>query len=290
MLLMPAHAKVNLCLALRGRRPDGFHDIDSVVATIDWHDLVGVRLHRAGQTVVRLRTAGDARDLPAADSNLAARAARAVAAVAGPLEVELWLDKRVPSAAGLGGGSADAAAVLRCCAALLAAPGSAPALSEPALLAMGAELGSDVPVLVSGGMRRAQGRGETLTGVADAGLHLAVAIAGAGSTAAAYAAVESSDFEDASRVDAVTAAFNNGEIPDDELLGSGLEVAACRVNPELGGRLSALRSAVAGVRWHLTGSGGAAFALARSAAHGAELADAARAAGFPARACRTVSG
>ena len=59
MLLIPARAKVNLGLAVRGRRADGFHDIDSVAVTIDWHDLVGVRLRLADATVVRLLLTGN---------------------------------------------------------------------------------------------------------------------------------------------------------------------------------------------------------------------------------------
>jgi 4-diphosphocytidyl-2-C-methyl-D-erythritol kinase len=294
MLLIPAYAKVNLCLAVRRRRSDAFHDIDSVVATIDWHDLVGVRLRPAEVTSVRLRLGGDTRDLPSADANLAAAAARVVAAVAGPLDIELWLDKRIPSAAGLGGGSADAAAVLRACAALLTAEAfgteRAAVLDHQTLIGLGASLGSDVPVLIRGGVTRARGRGELLTALAAPPLHLAVAVAGSGSTAAAYAAVEAIDFEDATRAAAVASTLERGETLDDDLLGSGLEPAACRANADLDERLLALRAAVSEARWHMTGSGGAAFALAASAGHAAELADAAVAAGFPARACRSVSG
>ncbi len=144
MLLIPAHAKVNLCLAVRARRLDGYHDIDSVVMTIDWHDLVGIRLHRSQSTTVRLRLAGDTPGLPEDGANLAALAGRAVASVTGPLDLEVWLDKRVPSQAGLGGGSADAAAVLRGCAVVLGSDG--PDTAE--LLGLAASLGSDVPVLM----------------------------------------------------------------------------------------------------------------------------------------------
>ncbi|MDQ6846746.1 MAG: hypothetical protein M3019_04070 [Candidatus Dormibacteraeota bacterium] len=294
MLLIPAHAKVNLCLAVRGRRPDGFHDIDSVAATIDWHDLVGIRLSRAKASSVRLRVGGDRGALPATDDNLAARAAAAIAAVAGPLQIDLWLDKRIPSEAGLGGGSADAAAVLRGCASLLDRGGfgaeRAVTFARASLDDLGASLGSDVPMLVRGGTQRMRGRGERLDAIAAPSLHLAVAIAGAGNTGAAYAAVGRFDLEDANRVDAVAAALESGQIPADDLLGSGLEGPACRANPLLDERLVALRAEVTEGRWHLTGSGGAAFALAENAVHAAGLAGAARAAGFPARACRSVSG
>ncbi len=286
MLLIPAHAKVNLCLAVRARRSDGFHDIDSVVVPIDWHDLVGIRLHPVTVTAVRLRVAGDTGDLPAPHENLAERAGRAIAAIAGPLDIALWLDKRIPTAAGLGGGSADAAAVLRGCAALL--QGAAPSQSE--LLSLAAALGSDVPVLLGRGPQRVGGRGEALAHLDAPLLHLAVAVVGASSTAASYAALEAPEFENPGRPDAVAAALESGQRPDDDLLGSGLEAAACRANPSLGERLVALRAAVAEARWHLTGSGGAAFALADSASHAAVLASRALDAGFAARACRSLSG
>jgi 4-diphosphocytidyl-2-C-methyl-D-erythritol kinase len=295
MFVIPAHAKVNLCLAVRGRRPDGFHDIDSVALTVDWHDLVGLRLEPSAATRVRLRVTGDESMAPPGDDNLAARAAQAVAAMAGPFDIEVWLDKRVPGAAGLGGGSADAAAVLRGCAAVLVA-GAAGAkggslLDSRAAGQLASSLGSDVPMLLAGGAQRMAGRGELLSAVAAAAsLHLVVAVVGASSTAATYAAVEASDFEDRSRGDAVAAALEAGHQPDDDMLGSGLEAAACRASPALGAGLAVLRTSVPMARWHLTGSGGAAFAVTGSAAQAEELAAAARHAGCAARACRTVGG
>jgi len=292
MLLIPAHAKVNLCLSVRGRRPVGFHDIDSVAVTVDWHDLVGITLRPAAHTAVRLRVAS-AGGVPSGDDNLAARAARAVAAVAGPLEAQLWLDKRVPASAGLGGGSADAAAVLRGCASL-AGGGALGAdrrglLDKATLERLATSLGSDVPMLFHGGAQRVRGRGELLEPLATAHLHLVVAVAGESSTTAAFAAVQGHDLEDGARPRAVAAALEAGRRPGDDLLGSGLEDAACRANPVLDERLLALRAALPEVRWHLTGSGGAAFALMEGPAPAQELATAAAGAGFPARACRTVS-
>jgi 4-diphosphocytidyl-2-C-methyl-D-erythritol kinase len=294
MLLIPAHAKVNLCLAVRDRRPDGFHDIDSVAITIDWHDLVGIRLRPAATTALRLRVTGGDGSTPHGDDNLVVLAARAVAAVAGPLTAELWLEKRIPSEAGLGGGSGDAAAVLRGCAALVGTGAlgrdRVATLDRPALLALAASLGSDVPMLVAGGAQRMRGRGEALTALSAPPLHLAVAIVAASSTAATYAAVESGDFDDGTRIDEVAAVLEAGERPSDDDLGSGLEAAACRANPSLAAQLTALRAALPEVRWHLTGSGGAAFAIADARAGADELAAAAREAGFPARACRSVGG
>ncbi len=292
MLLIPAHAKINLCLAVRGRRADGFHDIDSVVTTIDWHDLVGIRVRQAEATRVRLRVAGETTDLPPPEQNLAWRAATAVAAVVGTLDIELWLDKRIPAEAGLGGGSTDAAAVLRGCAALLRAARAAgvESLDDRQVSDLAASLGSDVPMLLRTGAQRARGRGEQLVPLAAPPLHVVVAVVGSSSTAATYAAVQDVDFEGTSRGDAVVAALDAGQRPEDDLLGSGLERAACRVNSALDERLLALRGSVSEVRWHLTGSGGAAFAVSDDANHAEDLAAGARGCGFPARACRSVSG
>jgi len=293
MILIPAHAKVNLCLEVRGSRPDGFHDIDSVALTIDWHDLVGIRLRPAATTTVRLWVTGED-GAPRGDDNVAVLAARAMARVVGPLAADLWLDKRVPSAAGLGGGSADAAAVLRGSALLVGAgalgPDRAGRLDDPGLIRLASSLGSDVPMLLGGGTQRMRGRGEALTPLTAPSLHLAVAIVGASSTAETYAAVESIDVESGARADAVAAALEMGDRPHDDQLGSGLEAAACRVNTALDDRLLALRTALPEVRWHLTGSGGAAFVLADDVARAEKLAAAARDAGFPARACRSVNG
>jgi 4-diphosphocytidyl-2-C-methyl-D-erythritol kinase len=294
MILIPARAKVNLCLAVRGRRADGFHDIDSVAVTIDWHDLVGVRLRASEATAVRLLLTGNDGSAPDGDDNLAVLAARAVAAVTGPVDVDLWVDKSIPSAAGLGGGSADAAGVLRGCASLVSAGAlgarRAALIDDAELVRLAASVGSDVPMLLRGGAQRMRGRGEALTGLPAAVLHLAVAIVGASSTAATYAAVARTDFEDGARIDAVAAALAGGDRLDDDCLGSGLEAAACRASPVLEGRLDALRSALPDVRWHLTGSGGAAFAITDTSAAADRVATAALRRGFPARACRSVAG
>jgi 4-diphosphocytidyl-2-C-methyl-D-erythritol kinase len=283
MLLIPAYAKVNLCLAVRGRRGDGYHEIDSVAVAVDWHDLVGIDARPAAATAVRLRVSDDGRAAaPHGEDNLAARAAAALAELAGPIDVEVWLDKRIPSLAGLGGGSADAAAVLRGCHGWTG-------LDRRTLLAVAASLGSDVPVALAVGAQRMGGRGELVTPVEAPPLHLAIAVAGASDTTATYAATEEADFEDSARVDRAVASLAAGRFPDDDDLGSGLEAAACRASPTLDERLLALRAAVPEVRWHLTGSGGATFAVAADAAGAAELTAAARAAGFVARACRTVA-
>lgn len=119
MIFVPAYAKLNLALSVIGRRPDGRHDLRSVVVRLDWHDLVGAGpaemggFEGDGPSDVRLEISGpSSAEVPVAD-NLLTRAARAMLARQPGGAVELRLEKRLPAAAGLGGGSADAAAVLR---------------------------------------------------------------------------------------------------------------------------------------------------------------------------------
>src|ERR1700722_10026200 len=163
--VVPAYAKLNLSLSVVGRRADGYHDIDSILVPIDWHDLVGVGVTFATAGRVDLEVTGPAAaGVPLGDSNLTVRAARALEALAGrPLDVRLWLDKAVPHGAGLGGGSADAAAVLRAGVAGLATLGIA---IDGELLATAAlAIGSDVPALLDLAAHRVRGRGEWLAPV-----------------------------------------------------------------------------------------------------------------------------
>lgn len=300
MLMVPAYAKVNLALEVTGRRADGWHDVATVIATVDWHDLAGVAVlplaeteaHAAAAQTVRLAVTGPfAEGVPAGPDNLAARAATRLLQLAGnpPLAFDITLRKEVPSAAGLGGGSADAAAILRAGARLLAAHGAAIEADE--LPALAAELGSDVPALLAGGTLLATGRGELLTPLRMPPLHLAIAVAGPSATAATYAALTDSERTARGSAASLAAALEAGAPLDEAHLGSALEPAACRAAPGLREALDRLRAITAaeGRTWHLTGSGGAAFTLAPDAATAAHLAAAARAAGFPARACRTVA-
>jgi len=300
MLMVPAYAKVNLALEVTGRRPDGWHDVATVIATIDWHDLVGITATPTTGTAVtaappqrvRLAVTGPfAEGVPTGEDNLAARAATRLLALAGdpPLTLQVTLRKEVPSAAGLGGGSADAAAVLRAGAQLLAAHGLPIAQQE--LPALAAELGSDVPALLAGGTLLATGRGELLTPLPAAQLHLAVAVAGPSATAAAYNTLTDEERTARGSAAALAAAISSRQAVDETHLGSALEPPACRAAPGLRESLDRLRALTAGDghRWHLTGSGGAAFALTPDAATATRLAATARAAGFPARACRTVA-
>jgi 4-diphosphocytidyl-2-C-methyl-D-erythritol kinase len=286
--VVPAYAKLNLSLEVVARRADGWHDIDSVLVPVDWHDLVGLSLEAADRDSLSLTVDGPAAaGVPTGDANLTVRAAQALGTLAGrPLATRVWLSKSVPHGAGLGGGSADAAAVLRSGIAQLASLGIA---IDPELVAVAAlGIGSDVPALLSLSAKRVRGRGDRVEALATPPLHLAVVSTTPSSTAETYAAVAPDEIRDDGRSARLARLLQAGLAPQPELMGSGLEAAACRANPALADALERARRVVAGAVWHLTGSGGAVFTVARGRDEADGLAAAMRAAGFSARACRTV--
>ena len=155
-----AFAKINLTLDVLGKRPDGYHDIQSVMQTISIRDDVEVEVGTAKPWTLSC----DKEDVPQDSSNLAWKAAEMFcrAAKRDPEGVAIRITKRIPTQAGLGGGSADAAAVLRALNRHYDYPFSIYALAE-----LGAEVGSDVPLCTLGGTVLCQGRGERLRKLPD---------------------------------------------------------------------------------------------------------------------------
>ena len=153
-----APAKINLFLDVTAKRDDGFHEIRAVMHSVSLSDEVTVRRLSGEGGAVRLLLDGNKR-LPTDNKNLAVRAARTFldAAAIGD-SVEIKLKKRIPVAAGLGGGSSDAAAVLRALNRLYKKP-----FTEKMLLSLAATLGSDVPYCLIGGTAICLGRGEIMT-------------------------------------------------------------------------------------------------------------------------------
>jgi len=138
---LDAPAKVNLGLRVVGRRNDGYHEIESLFVPLDLADGVALHVESASAPSVSLELAGDDVGAPRGEENLALRAARTFLEQAGIFaRVEIGLTKHTPGAAGLGGGSSDAAAVLR--ALLRAFPD---AFGEEAFEALALSLGADVP-------------------------------------------------------------------------------------------------------------------------------------------------
>ena len=171
-----AFAKVNLTLDVLDKREDGYHNLRSIMQTVSLHDDVHVTVGCEGwqihcyrevlppdadeNTEPELVTCG----LPQDRENLAWKAAEAFYARIGkkPEGLEIFINKRIPLEAGLGGGSADAAAVLRALNRAYDSP-----LSIPALCELGAQVGSDVPFCVMGGTAMVEGRGERLRKLPD---------------------------------------------------------------------------------------------------------------------------
>jgi 4-diphosphocytidyl-2-C-methyl-D-erythritol kinase len=286
--VVPAYAKLNLALEVVARRADGWHDIDSVLVPIDWHDLVGLSVEAADTASRHLQVDGPAAaGVPGGEGNLTLRAAGALQELAGrSLAIRVWLSKSVPHGAGLGGGSADAAAVLRAGTAWLTDMGSKVDPDYLAALALG--IGSDVPALLSLSAHRVRGRGDRLEPVRAPQLHLAIASTTPSSTADTYAAVALDEIREDGRSARLARLLDAGDTPDTSLLGSALEAAACRANPALADALERARHVVDGVAWFLTGSGGAVFSVTPDQATAEALATAMRQAGYTARACRTV--
>lgn len=149
VLSLQAPAKLNLFLAITGRRADGFHDLVSVVALLEFGDTLRV------EPADEFSLACDDPEVPRDESNLVLKAARAFAARTGWRGgARFLLEKRIPTGAGLGGGSSDAAAALR---ALDQLAGGGFAAQLPAIAA---EVGSDCPLFLAGGPVVMRGRGE----------------------------------------------------------------------------------------------------------------------------------
>ena len=160
-----APAKVNLTLEILGSRPDGYHELRSVVMPVSLFE--GVSVSTRADDAVTCVTRGEGVDaselefLPL-ERQLAVKAVRAMQRRLGRTGpgsgVDVRVAKRVPIGAGMGGGSADAAGVLACLRALWA-----PEMPEEELLAAGAECGSDVPAMLLGGAALMEGRGERVS-------------------------------------------------------------------------------------------------------------------------------
>ena len=150
-----AFAKLNLTLDVLGKREDGYHDLKSVMQTVSGRDDIEIDVGTGKPWCLKC----DKEGIPTDERNLAWKAAKVYCETLGkdPGGLEIRITKRIPSQAGMGGGSADAAAVLRALNRHYGDPLSIGALAE-----LGAQLGSDVPFCVVGGTCMCEGRGEKL--------------------------------------------------------------------------------------------------------------------------------
>jgi 4-diphosphocytidyl-2-C-methyl-D-erythritol kinase len=297
-MILPAYAKLNLTLDVTGRRPNGYHDIDSVMQTISLHDLIWIqRTDCRVFDVVGPAIAGE---------NLVLKAARELEGHVGrQLPFTIRLFKRVPMGAGLAGGSGDAAAFLRAANLLYELK-----LKPGELVEIAAAVGQDVPFLLSGGTARATGLGSSvapLPAVPASWRFLVVCPPVEIPTRAVYEAVDGSA-PSGRRTPGLVAALeaptltlpreqgremsqsergrktDRGE--EEFVFGNDLEPASRRLFPQLDEAMKRLNPVVPGLT--MSGSGAAVFAtFARRADAEISLA-AVRKLGYPAWVCRPV--
>lgn len=252
-----APAKINLWLEIVGRRPDGYHDIDTCYQAIDLADTV--MLDPSERPGVSCRVEGPfAEGVPEGEENLAARAALLLAERTGhEPRVSITIVKEIPAGAGLGGGSSDAAAVLVALARRFAVPDP-----EDTLVELAAELGADVPFFLEGGTQRATGIGDRLEAAPPPAERWGILVwpGVAVSTAWAYGA-----FAESGRP--LSAAGSMAGPVDWRMRANVFEPLVFERYPRIAEAADLLRAGGSGVV-RLAGSGGAVFALYPS---GAEL-------------------
>ncbi|MGE5550393.1 MAG: 4-(cytidine 5'-diphospho)-2-C-methyl-D-erythritol kinase [Bacteroidota bacterium] len=252
--IIAAHAKINLSLDVRGRRPDGYHELDTIFQRLALHDSLLLYPAARGISVVCGRAA-----LPTGPKNTVYRAAELIAQEYGvKTGVKILLKKRIPIAAGLGGGSADAAAVIRA----LPSFWHLPALSAERELALARMVGADVPFCLHGVTARAGGIGDLLDPLPDFSGYevLLVKPAARLSTARVYAqlALDRVAHPD---IPAVVAAIRQQSLTAlGRVVGNALEQPALELVPEIAGIKQALLAAGAPVVL-MTGSGPTVFAV-----------------------------
>ena len=244
-----AYAKINLALHVRAREADGYHHIETLFAFAEDGDLLSV----APAPSLSLRIVGPfAENLAPDGENLVFRAAKALSDRCSPSRgAALTLEKRLPIASGIGGGSADAAAALRL---LTRFWNLSP---DPALLdEIARSLGADVPACLLSRTARGTGRGDVLAPLELPGLSgtplLLLNPRVPVSTAEVFRGWDGVD---------------RGRLPDDPAIGrNDLEAPARRIAPVIGGVLEALQNSAAATLVRMSGSGATCFALYRSEA------------------------
>ncbi|WP_211234945.1 4-(cytidine 5'-diphospho)-2-C-methyl-D-erythritol kinase [Glycomyces arizonensis] len=267
-------AKINPHLGVGNARADGYHALSTVYQSISLYDTVTVE--RADEPGIELTVAGEGADtLPTGDDNLAVRAAKLVAIYGGvEPDVRIHLNKRIPVAGGLAGGSADAAATLVACARLWEV-----AIGDAELHRLAAGLGSDVPFCLKGGTAVGSGRGEELTHVDSRGTwHWVVATTDTQiSTPECFKEVDRLREEGIGRfssdVDPIVRAFES-QVGADELarlLVNDMEAAAVSLRPQLASLMHGGLEEGA-LAAHVSGSGPTVLFLVADVKHAVALA------------------
>ncbi len=239
-LIVPAPAKVNLFLHVTGRRADGYHTLESLLALIDLADTISLTRRDDGA----IRRQGDVAGVPE-ESDLAVRAARALRAATGSRHgVDIVLDKRVPLGSGLGGGSSDAASVLLALNRLWDL-----ALPRSELLRIAAGLGADVPFFVGGENALARGIGDVLSPVSLPACFVALVFPPVSvPTAEIFAASELTRATPSAKIDVFSVGYGRND----------LEAVTASRFPAVAATIQALLHASPQAR--MTGSGACVFA------------------------------
>jgi len=280
-LRLMAPAKINWTLEVLGQRPDGFHDVKTILQTIDLCDSLEL------ESAPELTLAATGEGLPPPQENLTIRAARLLQERAGCNSgARMRLAKTIPVAAGLGGGSSDAAAALRGLDRLWGL-----ALPPERLAELAAEVGSDVPFFLRGGTALAEGRGERITPLPDAPRTAILVVVPALSipekTQRMYSLLGTEDYNDGSASDRFADVLRQGRPPEESDLYDVFDSLAFRAFPELQTCRQALIQAGAEAI-HLAGSGPALFVLLRDEEQRGRLARAAASVGAQAFAATTI--
>ena len=252
--MLRAAAKVNLTLEVLGKRADGYHEIATVMQAVDLSDRI--TLDDADDLELR----SDSASVPTDASNLAWRAVIALREAAGiERGVHIALDKRIPVAAGLGGGSSDAAGVLLGLNRLWRLSWPLERLDEVA-----ATLGSDVPFFLRGGAALASGRGEKVEPLT--GRSMALVLVNPkfpSSTAEMYRRLTPAMYSDGAATRALAGALRRSPARVATSLYNGMEAAAAAVFPQIVQMRAALLAAGA-LGALMSGSGPTVFGVARS--------------------------
>ncbi len=301
-VVVHAPAKLNLFFEVLAKRTDGFHEIETLMCPIDLYDTITFQEDSSGQVQLstqaprgagrpRVRTEAKGVDaLPGGQDNLIVQAIELVRQTAGVRRgAAVRLVKRIPLAAGLGGGSSDAAAAL-----LAADIGWGLELGPDTLLQMATQLGSDVPFFLANSAAVCRGRGERIEPVPQPDvLHFVVARPDVGlSTASVYAACRPADHP--RPVQPACTALARGNLRQlGSLLCNRLQPAAAALCPAVA-ELERMFSDLALPGYGMSGSGTAYFGLCRRASHARRVARRLRANGvgnvFAVRSCRPSGG
>jgi len=280
-LTVHAPAKVNLFFEVLAKRTDGYHEIVTLMGPVNCCDTISIVEDRSGRISLSVSAASGPRtpdrawiaDVPRGPENLVVRALELLRRRAGESRgASVRLVKRIPSAAGLGGGSSDAAATLLA-ANLLWRLG----LSRSELAELASQLGSDVPFFLAGGPAVCRGRGQRVEPVAAGTiLHLVVVRPPEGlSTAAVYRACRPA--EQPEPIEPVLEAWAKGETAElGRRLHNRLQPAAESLSPWIG-RLRSEMARLDCLGHQMSGSGTSYFGLCRHARHAARVANRLRA-------------